>query len=104
MESKKFCVFVEPAADRRLYDHIEFLARINENAAVKVYESYKEALTFLESSPEICPPYFTKMPIDVQLRYRLFGKRYRIVFEIVGNSVYIYDIQDCRQDSDKNLI
>ena len=45
-----------------------------------------------------------EMPIDVQLRYRLFGKRYRIVFEIVGNSVYIYDIQDCRQDSDKNLM
>ena len=45
-----------------------------------------------------------EMPIDVQLRYRLFRKRYRIVFEIVGNSVYIYDIQDCRQDSDKNLL
>jgi hypothetical protein len=44
------------------------------------------------------------MSIDAQLRYKLFGKRYRIVLEIVGNAVYVYDIQDCRQDVDKNII
>jgi hypothetical protein len=25
-------------------------------------------------------------------------------FEIVNDNVYVYDIQDCRQDTDKNLL
>ena len=32
------------------------------------------------------------------------GKRYRAVFEIIDNNVYVYDIQDCRQDTDKSLV
>jgi len=31
-------------------------------------------------------------------------QRYRIVFEILDGTVYIYDIQDCRQDVDKSLV
>jgi len=104
MESKKYRVFVEPAADRRLAVHIEFLARVSENAAIGLYKAYEEALGFLGKNPESCPLYIPQIPIDAQLRYKLFGKRYRIVFEIVGNAVYAYDIQDCRQNFDKNLM
>ena len=104
MESDKYSVFIDPSADRRLASHIEFLARVSENAAMHLYKSYEEALGFLEDSPEICPLYIPQKPINAQLRYKLFGKRYRIVFEIVENNIYAYDIQDCRQDIDKNLI
>ena len=103
MEPEKYVVFVDPAANQRFAVHVEFLARVSENAAVKLYDDYEEALVFLEGFPESCPVYNPQMPIDTQLRYKLFGKRYRIVFEIVGNIVYAYDIQDCRQDYDKNL-
>jgi len=104
MESKKYRVFVEPAADQRLAGHIEFLARVSENAAIRLYKAYEDALGFLEDSPESCPLYIPRTPIDARLRYKLFGERYRIVFEIVGNAVYAYDIQDCRQNTDKSLI
>jgi len=104
MESEQYHVYLYPAADRKLAAHIEFIARVSENAAVKLYTDYEKALEYLESAPESCPIYMPRAPIDALLRYKLFGKRYRIVFEIVGYDVYAYDIQDCRQDIDKNLV
>ena len=104
MAPKKYSVLVDPSADRRLAGHIEFLTRVSENAAVKLYKAYEEALGFLEDSPESCPLYISETQLDAELRYKLFGERYRIVFEIVGKFVYAYDIQDCRQNSDKNLL
>ena len=104
MNSKKYFVLVEPLADERLAAHIEFLARVSENAAIQLYHAYEESLNFLADAPTSCPPYLPKVPIDAQLRYKLFGKRYRIVFEIIDNAVYVYDIQDCRQDIDKSIL
>jgi len=104
MAAKKYQVFVDPQADRKLAAHIEFLARISEAAAVRLYNEYEEALNFLKDSPASCPLYIPQKPIEAKLKYKLFGKRYRIVFEIIDNKVYIYDIQDCRQDIDKSLV
>jgi len=104
MAPDKYTVLVDPAADQRFAVHVEFLARVSENAAVKLYDDYEEALNFLGGFPKNCPVYTPQMPIDAQLRYKLFGKRYRIVFEIIDNTVYVYDIQDCRQDYNKNLV
>ena len=104
MSFKHYQVFVSPVADRKLAIHIEFLARVSEKAAVRLYESYKEALGFLRDSPKSCPFYIPKISIDAELRYKLINKRYRVVFEIVDNNVYVYDVQDCRQNIDKNLI
>jgi len=104
VEPEKYQVLVDPSADRRFAYHIEFLSRVSESAAVRLYGAYEEALGFLEDSPEICPHYTPYTPIEAKLRYKLFGKRYRLVFEIIGTAVYVYDIQDCRQNTDKNLI
>ena len=104
MAAKRYAVFVEPSADRRLANHIEFLARVSEKAATQLYDAYEETLRFLEETPEICPPYFSKTLTNEVLRYKLFYKRYRIVFEIIGSEVYAYDIQDCRQDDERNLV
>ena len=104
MASKEYSVFIEPSADERLASHIEFLARVNNDAAVKLFLEFEDALGILRDYPEICPLYMHNMPVDAILRYKLFGKRYRIVFEIVDNAVFVYDIQDCLQDTDKNLV
>jgi len=104
MEFEKYDVLVDPSADQRLAIHMEFLARVSEEAAARLYKDYEEALGFLKKSPESCPLYIPKIPIDSILRYKLIGKRYRIVLEIVGNAVYVYDIQDCRKNVDKNLL
>jgi len=101
---EKYNVFVSPPADRKLAHHIEFLSRVSESAAERLYVEYKEALGFLGQSPEICPLYIPQKSIDADLKYKLFAKRYRIVFEIIDSEVYVYDIQDCRQDEDKSLV
>jgi hypothetical protein len=84
--------------------HINFMARVHEPAAVRLFEAYRDSLGSLSENPNGYPKYEPQSPIDKELHYKLFSKRYRIVFEIVGNLVFIYDIQDCRQDVDKNLI
>ena len=104
MENRKYIVVVKPTAIRRLASHIEFLARVSEDAASSLLDEYEESIKFLENNPESCPPYIPKISIDADLRYKLFWKRYRIVYEIISNTVYIYDDQDCRQDFDKNLL
>jgi len=104
MAVKKYNVLVDPQADRKLAAHIEFLARVSESAAVRLYGEYEDALNLLKDSPASCTPYIPQRPIEAKLKYKLFGKRYRIVFEIIDKVVFIYDIQDCRQDVDKNLV
>ena len=97
-------MFISPPADRKLTQHIEFLSLLSETAAERLYKAYDDALSFLEQSPEVCPSYFPQKPIDADLKYKMFAKRYRIVYEIIGNAVYVYDVQDCRQDTDKSLV
>jgi plasmid stabilization system protein ParE len=104
VEHKSLRVFIDPQADRKLAHHLEFLARVSETAAARLYQAYESALRFIEDCPDACPAYLPQTPADVRLRCHSFGKRYRIVFEVVGSEVYVYDIQDCRQDSDKSLV
>jgi len=104
MEDENYSVVVKPTALIRLASHLEFLARVSEDLAFSLLDEYEKSLEFLKSNPEICPYYTSKLSIDAVFRYKLFWKRYRIVFEIVGNTVFVYDIQDCRQDTDKNLV
>jgi|GEM_PF-6274365 len=37
-------------------------------------------------------------------RDMLSEKRYRIVYQVVGDCVFVDDIQDCRQDVDKSRL
>ena len=104
MSAKKFSVSVEKEAILRLASHYEFLARVSKVAVKRLALSYEKALDFLKEAPESCPIYVTEKPIDVKLRYKLFGGRYRIVFTIDEQMVYVYDIQDCRQDIEKNVV
>lgn len=100
MENREYFVSVFPKAELKLAGYLEFLAFVSESASSKLYQEYGQALTFLTHSPESCPLYVP----NPKYRYKLFGKRYRIVFEIVGNIVYADDIQDCREDLDKSLV
>jgi len=90
MENREYTVVIKPTAIHRLASHVEFLARVSEGAASSLLDEYGESIVFLESNPESCPPYIPKLPIDAKLRYKLFWKRYRIVYEIIGNTVYVY--------------
>jgi plasmid stabilization system protein ParE len=104
MPKREYSVYIDSAAYDRMFMHVRFLAQVSVSAAERLYDALEKAMNSLKHTPAVCPPYMAKFPTDAELRYKLCAKRYRIVFEIIGNAVYVYDIQDCRQDTDKNLV
>ena len=99
----RYRVTVDDNALIKLEEHIEFLARISESAALRLYDEYKESLDNLSKNPHMYPIY-QNHSLNAELHCKIFYKRYRMVFETIDANVYIYDIQDCRQDTDKNLL
>lgn len=104
MKNKRYQIYVAPKANTKLSSHLQFLANVSVMAANNLLNDYSEALKFLEAMPLACGLYQSQTPIEVELRSKLFGERYRIVFEVRQDSVLIYDIQDCRQDHEKQLL
>jgi len=104
MPKREYAVYVDSAASDRMVMHVRFLAQVSVSAAGRLYDALEKAIDSLKHNPTICPPYIPKFTTNAELRYKLCAKRYRIVFEIIGKAVYVYDIQDCRQDTDKNLV
>jgi mRNA-degrading endonuclease RelE of RelBE toxin-antitoxin system len=101
---KKYNICVAPAANDRMVGHFEFLARVSENAAYKLLDELIEDIKLLETNPQI-NPYLDRPYIELgKYRYKLSYGRYRIVYQIVNDTVFVDDIQDCRQDDDKSLL
>ena len=101
---KKYQVFVSPAANDRMFDHFEFIARVSENATRKLLSELIKDIKSLEFMPQ-SNAYFDRPYLKQgKYRFKLSCRRYRIVFQILDNNVYVEDIEDCRQDDDKNIL
>jgi mRNA-degrading endonuclease RelE of RelBE toxin-antitoxin system len=87
-----------------MYDHFTFLAQVSPSGAEKLLEVLTKDLKSLENNPHAYPYYNRPSPTPHKYRYVLSYSRYRIVYQVVNETVYVDDIQDCRQDDDKNLI
>jgi len=101
---RNYFVSVDPEAEKRIMKHLDFVDKVSEAAGDRLYIEYMDSLRFLSRTPESCPLYPFRTQTDEVLRYKLFGARYRIVFRIDRNSVYVHDVQDCREDLNKSLI
>ena len=104
MPQSKYSVRIDAAAKAKMVNHSRFLARVSVPAAQRLRNAYSSALQSLETNPQRCPLYKPGLDIEEELRSLLFSGRYRIVFEIVDTTVYVYDVQDVRQNEDKNLV
>ena len=104
MQQPKYSVNVDAAAKSKMTRHARFLAQVSVPAAQRLRNAYQASLKSLEINPQRCPLYNPSSEIQEELRYLLFSARYRIVFEIIGDSVYVYDVQDTRQDLDKSIV
>ena len=101
---KKYHVSVSLAANDRMYDHFEFLAKVSEKAARNLLSELIKDIKSLELTPH-ANPYFNRPYLEQgKYRYKLSYRRYRIIYQIVKNKVFVDDIQDCRQDDDKSLL
>jgi len=102
-ENKIYDVIVDPAANDRMYEHFEFLARVSVDAANNLLDSLLNDIRSLERMPFRNPIYNRPYLPTGKYRYMMSNKRYRIVYQIDGDFVFVDDIQDCRQADDKNI-
>ena len=103
-EEMKYRVSVAPGAYDRMYEHFDFLAQVNEKAAERLLQAMLEDLRSLEVSIAPSMPYERPYTPVGKYRYLLCANRYRIVFMVEGNKVFVDDIQDCREDDDKSIL
>ena len=101
---KVYQVIIASDANDRIYDHFEFLARVSVNAANKLLDGLLKDIRKLRTDPFRYPVYNRPYLPTGKYRYILSNKRYRIVYQIIGNQVFVDDIEDCRQDADKSIL
>ena len=97
-------VIVDPAANDRMYEHFEFLARVSETAAEKLLDSLLASIRSLERMPQRNPVYSRPYLPSGKYRYLISSDRYRIVYQIEEKTIFVDDIQDCRQSDLNNLL
>jgi mRNA-degrading endonuclease RelE of RelBE toxin-antitoxin system len=103
-EDALYKVIVAPAANDRMYDHFEFLARVSEPAAEKLLDGLVKDIRSLERMPFRNPVYDRPYLQSGKYRYRMSCGRYRIVYQIEETTVFVDDIQDCRQSDSRSLL
>ncbi|MDR0883508.1 MAG: type II toxin-antitoxin system RelE/ParE family toxin [Oscillospiraceae bacterium] len=88
---------------QRVDAHIAFLARVSQSAALRLMDVLFADVADLAHSPHRFPIYESNKTQE-ELHWRLSAKRYRIVFSISDESVYIRDVQDCRQGDESRFV
>ena len=106
MESEytEFQVIISPAANNRMFEHFVFLAQVSVPAANRLLDELLKDIESLETFPYINPEFNRPYLPQGKYRYKISSKRYRIIYQIESNFVFVDDIQDCRQDDDKSLM
>ncbi|MCD8377150.1 MAG: type II toxin-antitoxin system RelE/ParE family toxin [Oscillospiraceae bacterium] len=92
----KYRVVVSERDAQMLVSHAAFLARVSPAAARRLTAAFESAASSLEEMPHRCPRLAGDFISDY--RFLLFEKRYILVFQIEGDTVYADYVIDCRQD------
>ena len=101
---KEYFVSIDAGANDRMAEHIEFLARVSEEAAYRLLDEMMKSVRSLKKMPYRNPFYNRPyLPLN-KYRYLIFAKRYRIVYQVDGDNVYIDDIQDSRQSEANSIL
>jgi len=94
----KHNIVVSDAALAMLDAHVDFLARVSKSASTRLVEEILNDIELLSENPERYPAYESEFIPANRYRKMLTSKRYLVLYEIDGDSVYIDYIVDCRQD------
>ena len=97
-ESGRYRVAVSQRAAQDLVAHAAFLAQVSPDAAEALTAAFERAANSLEEMPNRCPRYKDVDIPSTTYRYLLFEKRYKLLFQIQEDTVYVDYILDARQD------
>jgi hypothetical protein len=102
MTRKKYNAVLARRADTMLQSHIGFLAKVSTAAARKLLADFKKSVDKLENNP-LQFPYADEIDVPgippETYRKCLFDARYKALFLIEGDNIYIDAIIDCRQEN-----
>jgi len=94
----KYDVIVSDAALAMLDSHIDFLAKVSVNAAIKLMNNILDDIASLSENPQRFPIYENRFIPESRYHRMLSAKRYLILYEIGESTVAVDYIVDCRQD------
>jgi plasmid stabilization system protein ParE len=102
MTKRKHKVILSERADVMLLNHTTFLAKVSTFAARRLISDFKAVTANISRNPEQSP-YADELDVP-GIPYRTYRKsvfsgRYKALFFIEDNTVYIDAIIDCRQDN-----
>lgn len=103
-EEKAYKVVIAPSANDRMAEHFEFLASVSVDAANRLLDELMEDIQSLERMPYRNPTYDRPYVQPGKYRYLICAKRYRIVYQIGADTVFIDDIHDSRQSDNKDML
>ena len=95
---KEYTVIISDEAGQMLVSHSRFLAQVNESAAFQLITEFEHEAESLKKFPQRNP--WLSDPLVQAGKYRklLIAKRYLLVYQVKGSTVYIDAVVDCRQD------
>lgn len=97
----KYAVTVSKRADAMLVRHTRFLANVSVPAAKELTKDFSKVLDALEDNP-FQFPFETEYDLPPgQFHKALFYKRYKALFYVEGETVYLDAVLDCRQDNSR---
>lgn len=94
-----YTVIFASRVDAQLLKHTEFLARVSIPAAKAFRNAFAQVLEDLATNPLRFPVETDRNLPEGLYRKALFAKRYKALFSVVGNNVYLDAVVDCRQDT-----
>lgn len=100
MPEKIYTLHIHPKVSEQLQRHAEFIARISKPAAIRFRNDFQQIVHEITSNPFMFPADQT-IPVEGYQR-ALFGKWYKAVFYVDGNSIYLDAVVDCRQEISAN--
>ena len=94
----KYNVVIARRADEMLLRHTEFLSRVSLPAARKLLSAFEEVIGNLEENPFLYQIDDDSNLPEGKYRRALFLERYKVLYCIEENMVYVDAVVDCRQD------
>ena len=94
----EYDIVVSDSALAMLDNHVDFLAKVNTNAATKMMNEILDDISSLSENPQRFPLYENPFIPDCRYRRMLSAKRYLVLYEVDISIVSVDYIVDCRQD------
>jgi plasmid stabilization system protein ParE len=99
----KYQIIFAKRVEQMVLRHTEFLARISVPAAKAFYKEFEDTLGRMKENPYQFPPEDDMNLPDGQYRKAPFAKRYKAIFTVEQETIYLDAVVDCRMDNKNNF-